>query len=130
MLRVELDDAAHAQAAAALLAAGAEEEHRARQRHAALLEVDHRQHLGDGDALHVEDAAAVDPGELDARLERRREPLLGIGRRDVDVVVQHQRPGVLAHQPGVEVGLARAHLLDAVGDAGRLELAGEEARRP
>ena len=54
------------------------------------------------------DAAAVDPGQLDARLERRREPLLGIDRRDVDVVVQHQRPRVGADQPGVEVRRARS----------------------
>ena len=95
---------------------------------AALLEVDHCLHLGDGHALHVEDAAAIDPGQLDTGRERGREPLLGIGRRDVDVVVQHQRPGVLAVQPGVEVGLARPHHLDADGDAGGLEPAGQEAR--
>ena len=32
----------------------------------------------------------------------------------------------LPDQPGVEVRLARAHRLDAVGDAGGLELAGQE----
>src|SRR5579862_3256753 len=47
------NDAPHPQPAPPLLAAGGQEEHRVRERHAALLEIDHRQHLGDGDALHV-----------------------------------------------------------------------------
>ena len=63
--------------------------------------------LRDGDALHVEGAAAVDPGRIDGAAERRIDPLLRVADGvDVDVVVEDQRLIALARQHGDQVGLA------------------------
>ena len=57
-----------------------------------LLRRQHRGELGDGDALHVEDAPPDDPRRIDPALEGGHDPVLGTAYRiDIEVVVEDQR---------------------------------------
>ena len=128
-VRTVLDDPPGARLAAGLLVGGGEEDDVARGGLAGALQRDERHQLGDRDALRVERPASVDVAVLPHAAERRHAPGTRVGRDDVEVGEEDDRPAAPAPgEEGVEVAAVRARL-DHVGrDALRPELARERVR--